>query len=363
MGFRRDVIAGRTGGHGGRIVRGLAWVGVAVWLAAASGGRLRAAGADRDLDKPVQAGWKGVPLRAWADRVAEIAGRPVVIDRRLDPDIAVTLDARGEPLAAVLDKVARAAGAQVVPLRSSIRLVPVETPAVACDRAELARERAQGKLSQAARQAVTRRSQWTWPEGARPRDLVAGALDEAGVTAEGIDRVPHDHFPAASLPSLSLGERLDLVLAHFDLRIDWQRRAAGPVAAIVAIDDSLPALPARPAPSPHGGTERPQPSDPKPVRPDQARPPKPRPTAKQTFTLTAAAPLAEVLEAVAARLDVRLDIDRKALEARGIVPEEIVRVEVKNASAEELLATILGPLKLTGKVVDGRLEVRGAGGR
>jgi hypothetical protein len=83
---------------------------------------------------------------------------------------------------------------------------------------------------------------------------------------------------------------------------------------------------------------------------------------KQTFTLTAAAPLEEVLAAVAGRLDVRLDIDREALDARGIALREIVRVEVQDASAAELLEAVLSPLKLTGKVVGGRLEIRGAVG-
>lgn len=317
-----------------------------------------AAAAELNLGKPVEATWTGVPLRTWADRAAEIAGRPVVIDRRLDPDTSITLDVRGEPLATVLDKVALAAGAEVVSLRSSIRLVPVKSAAAACDRAEYAREQALAKLAPAARQAVARRSSWKWPDGARPRDLVVAALDGAGMSAEGIDRVPHDHFPAASLPPLSLGERLDLVLVHFDLRVDWRSGAAGPVAAIVAIDDSLPAMPAKPAS--HGGTQPPKPptGEKKPPRPDQGRQGK----TKVTFTLTAMAPLEEVLAAVAGRLEVTLDIDREALEARGISPKEIVRVAVKDASAEELLAALLGPLKLTGKVVGGRLEVRGADG-
>jgi len=358
VGSRRGAIPGRCDG-----LCGGAWIaGIVVAVAGFGGGALNGAppavAAELDLDQPVQAVWTGVPLRTWADRVAKIAGRPVVIDRRLDPDLAITLAAGGESLATVLEKVAQAAGARVVPLRSSIRIAPVRSPAAACDRAELAREQAIGKLPQAARQAVARRSSWKWPAGARPRDLVAAAVDEARVKVlvEGIERVPHDHFPAASLPALSLGERLDLVLAHFDLRIDWRSGATGPVAAIVAIDDSLPAMP--PPALPRAGVEPPKPSEKKPLRQDQGRPVK----TKQTFTLTAAAPLEELLAAVAGRLGVRLDIDREALDARGIALREIVRVEVQDASAAELLEAVLSPLKLRGEVVGGRLEIRGAVG-
>ncbi|MFN9368487.1 MAG: hypothetical protein ACK6CT_06920 [Planctomycetia bacterium] len=315
-------------------------------------------------DTPVKAVWKSVPLRIWADRVAEIAGGPVVIDRRLDPEVAVTLDARGESLAAVLEKVARAAGARVVWLRSSIRLVPAGSAADVCSRAERAREIAVVRLPAAVRQVVARRAEWAWKGGARPRDLVAAALDQAGLEVEGIDRVPHDHFPEAMLPPLSLGERLDLMLAHFDLRIDWRGGAVGPVAVIVPIDAGLPtASPTEPLAS--GQVERPESpvrTPAKPPRGDAGRNGKAGQTVKtkQTFTLKAAAPLEELLAAIAGRLEVSLDVDRKGIEARGIALQEIVRVEVKDASADELLAAVLGPLKLTGKIIAGRLEVRGA---
>lgn len=348
----------RRGDRAGRLLLAAVATAFAGGVPTQRGGLGTVLAAGLDLDKPVHAAWTGVPLRTWAAGVAEIAGRPVVIDRRLDPDAAVTLDASGEPLVAVLEKVARASGAEVVPLRSSVRIVPLKSPAAACDRAEHAREQAVGKLPAAGRQAVVRRAAWGWPDGARPRDLVKEALDAAGLAAEGIDRVPHDHFPAASLPPLSLGERLDLLLAHFDLRIDWRTGAAGPVAAIVAIDAGLPAtVPKQGVPhAGHTGNDRPKSPDRKQPRPEPGTTSK----TKQTFTLAVAAPLEEVLTAVAGRLRVMLDIDRAVLEARGISAREIVRVEVRDLSADELLAAILGPLGLTGKVVGERLEVRGA---
>jgi hypothetical protein len=300
------------------LVRGVGRAGVAV-------------AAEPAIDKTVQATWKGLPLRVWAERMREFAGRPVVIDRRIDPDVLVTLEARGEPLAGVLEKVARSAGAEVVSLRSSIRFVPAEVSVEACQRAERAREQALGRLPPGGWQVVARRAGWAWPEGARPRDLVSRAIDQAGVAAEGLDRV----------------------LAHFDLRIDWRAGDAGPVAAIVALDAGLPAQGPNPV-SPPTETERPRPPGRKPPRDKAGQTTK----TKQTFTLRAEAALEEILEAVAARLDVTLDLDRKALEARGIAPTEIVRVDVKDVSAQQVLAAILGPLGLEGRIVKERLEVR-----
>ena len=48
------------------------------------------------LAAPVQASWVRLPLRDWADRVTALAGRPVIVDRRLDPNQLVTCTARGE---------------------------------------------------------------------------------------------------------------------------------------------------------------------------------------------------------------------------------------------------------------------------
>ena len=46
----------------------------------------------------VTASWSGVPVRTVCRRLGDLAGRPVILDRRLDPDTPVTLDAREAPL-------------------------------------------------------------------------------------------------------------------------------------------------------------------------------------------------------------------------------------------------------------------------
>ena len=77
------------------------------------------------LDAAVRASWTRLPVRQWADRAARIAGMPVIVDRRIDPRLAVTLDCRGEPLGDVLDRIAALADARAEPLAATIRIVPV----------------------------------------------------------------------------------------------------------------------------------------------------------------------------------------------------------------------------------------------
>lgn len=292
------------------------------------------------LDDPARASWKAIPLREWAASATSLAGRPVILDRRLDPDVAITLECQGEPVHEALAKAAEQAGAAVAVLRSTIRLVP-RTQHGLCERAEAARDRDLGRLPADPRAALGKKTAWTWPEGSRPRDLVAAVAAEAGLAVDGIDGLPHDHFPAAALPALTPAERIDLVLAHFDRRVQWRDRGGAVQGVIVPLDTALP------PPSRDVGRK------PRPPRP-------PAVGGKDVFSLRAAAPLEELLAAVAAQQKLRLELDRESLAACGIAPAEIVRIDVRDVSRDELLDRIATPLGLAWRIEDDRLHVTAA---
>jgi hypothetical protein len=291
------------------------------------------------LDAPISALWTAVPLRTWADRATTLAGRPVVADRRLDPDVAISRDCRDEPLGAVLAAAAGSAGAAVEPLRSWIRLAPAAVAGRAAH-GERTRDGEIAALPAAARTALAARRPWSWPDGTRPRDLVSAAVTEAGLAVVGIEAVPHDHLPAAALPPLALAERLDLVLAHYDLRVAWSAVAG-------RVQGTITPLEAAPAPAPAGNDRR----------GPTAGPRGPRPGGTERFTLRLEAPLDEALAALAARLGLYLEIDRGSLAARGILPGEIVRAAVTDATREQLLDAAVGPLRLRWRIEGRRLCV------
>ena len=305
-----------------------------LWLAAA------ACATGAGLDDPVRASWKALPLREWTTRATELAGAPVILDRRLDPDTPVTLAGDGRPLRDAMAAVAAAADAEVAELRSSIRIVPRGRSEL-CARAEEARDRELARLPAEPRTALRARSPWAWPLAARPRDLVAAVAAEAGVAPlEGIADLPHDHFPAADVPAMSRAEKLDLVLAHFDRRVEW--RTVGGVArgAIVPLDTNLP--------PPRRAAAR-RPADRKPRQPQA-----------DVFSLRAAAPLEEILATLAGQFRLELELDRDSLRARGIAPREIVRIDVRDVTREQLLDQVLGPVGLAWRIEGKRLSVRAA---
>jgi len=312
------------------------------------------------LDAAVQASWTQVTLRDWAERASRIAGLPVIIDRRLDPTFPITLDCRGEPLHDVLDRVAAMVGGQVEVLASSVRIGPSSLAGLA-SAAEQARDAELASLPPALRRTAHRRAAWTWPTAARPRDLLATTAREAGLQLDGLDAIPHDHLPAATLPMLSLAERLDLVLAHYDRRIAWTTGGA----EVVPLDAGMTARDNAPRPAAASQSEpgpKPDPKAQATSQPQPQRKPTPRrganpTTTRETFSLRLAAPLDQALAAVAARLSLDLTIDIPSLAARGIAPGEIARVDVREVSRAELLDAIVAPFGLAWSIDAGTLRV------
>jgi len=312
-----------------------------------------------DLDAPITATWSGISLREWAGRVSELAGLPVLVDRRLDPDTSIRFDCREEPFHDVLDRGAARAGGEVATLRSSIRIVPAGLAGVV-SRAEEARASAVASLPAGQRAVLDRQRSWQWPAGGRPRDLVADAAAKAGIALEGVATVPHDHLPAMARCEMTVAEGIDLLLCPFDLRVDWQAAgvaassgtAHGPAGRIIAIDAKLPSAATATGTAAEGTPASGKPAAGKPLRRPVPRHSKPV-TGTQTFSLQVAAPLEELLATIATRLELKLDIDRDSLVRRGIAPREIVRLTVKDASRDKLLDAILEPLDLTW-TIDGK---------
>ena len=151
--------------------------------------------------------------------------------------------------------------------------------------------------------------------------------------------MPHDHLPATSLPPLQLAERLDLLLASFDLRVDWS--AAG--GTIVPIDAGV---------DPLDGTG---------IRSKPVRPIRPREVPKRAgiavYSLRLEAPLNQAVPAVAKSLGLASSLDEASLAARGIAPGEIVRVDARDLSRDELLDAIVATLDLEWTIEDETLRV------
>jgi hypothetical protein len=307
-----------------------AWAGVAAGEESLRGG-------DALADLPVRAIWTDVPVRDWAARLTttgSATGAAVVVDLRLDPAATVSCDCRGEPLGDVAERVARSLNAGVDLLESSIRIVPQDRVGIAA-RAEIARRTEIARLPAARRQPLASRAAWRWPDAATPRELIASEARAASVEIVGLDAMHHDHLPATALPPLSLAERLDLLLASYDLRVQWTQAGGRIVPIETGIEGVTLPVARRPRPAPPAAT----------------------PVGAQRFTLRLAAPFEQAISALAPRLGLDAQIDRDSLAARGIQPGEIIRVEVRDATRDELLDVLCAPLELRWQIEGSRLTI------
>ena len=62
-----------------------------------------------------------------------------------------------------------------------------------------------------------------WDDLTEPRQLVDALAEEAGVEILGVERIPHDLWPAADLPPLSWIDRLTLIAAQFELSFELDK--------------------------------------------------------------------------------------------------------------------------------------------
>lgn len=295
-----------------------------------------AARASAASDAAVHATWRATSVASIAERIGGITGVPVIIDRRIDPTKRIDLDGGGRSLEAVLAELAEAAGGEVASLRRSRRIVPKGLAGRVAD-ADAARASRLAPLPSAVRESLEKESPCRWEAGTPPRELVERLAEEASIPIGPLDTIPLDHLPAGSLPPLPLADRLDLLLAHYDLRIEAGPRARRSL-AIVPLGEAA------------GGRHR--------ERPAKQPTGKPKPVLIDRYTLRAEAPLGELLQALAKKFGLAIKLDSQSLAAKGVAAGEIVRIAVEDAPRDQVLDAITKPLGLSWTIEGTTLEVR-----
>ena len=228
------------------------------------------------------------------------------------------------------------------------------------------------------RPAVARRllhpKRMAWADFASPRDLLKQLAEEGGVELVGGDRVPHDLWAAADLPTLPWVDRVTLIAIQFDLTFrvapDGRKIELTAVPDTVLLVRSYPSgvnpvsMVARFTSRAPGAQvkivgdrvfvrglleDHERIASSSTVRSDSPRKQPPPGTAKLVISRFAVQekPVGKVLEELAAGLTFELRIDRQALQEAGISLDQRVSVEVKNASLDDALRGLLRTTPLT----------------
>ena len=350
-------------------------------------------GLTKQLAQPVGVYWSDNPLRQAVDGLSHAHRVAVLIDRRVDPGQTLDLAVTDVPLEQVLEEIARSRSLGVCSVGPVTYLGPPPVTSRLPTLAELRREEARGLPSGKGRKFLLSK-RIGWDDFATPRDLLRELAADNGIELLGSDRVPHDLWAAADLPPLPLADRLTLIAGQFDLTFqiaaDGQTVTLVPVPDDVAIVRSYPGgrqpeqlaakwaalLPncrikvvngkiyvrglledharitaSGPTPRhPATGPGHPVTGPGHPVTgPGHPATGPGHPAQGETrFTVRdGQGSLGEVLQQLAARLQMQLEIDRAGLERAGISLQEQVSFSVKDATLDELFEAVLAPAGCT----------------
>jgi hypothetical protein len=165
--------------------------------------------------------WSGNPCRAALRNLAVNQRTAIWLDRRMDPDQQLTLQASDITLDELCQRIAQRASMGVCRLGPVIYFGPTSTTQVLATVAAVRRQELdEQKLSQIAperKRKMQAEKPLAWPRLSTPRDLIQALADEVGLRVIKIEaHIPHDLWPEVQLPALPWSDRLTLLLAGFE---------------------------------------------------------------------------------------------------------------------------------------------------
>ncbi len=329
----------------------------------------------RESVGPTGPAWSGTPLRQAVYDLARAKHVAAILDRRIDPGQELDVTLPRQTLGEVLESLARHAEMGIAfaepvvyfgPPRSARRLRTL----VALRHQDLKR------LPPAARRKLLATSPLAWNDFTEPRRLLEESTQRAGLSLKGGERVPHDLWSAADLPSMDLAQRLTLLLIQFDLTFEVS--ADGREIAVVPVPEEVCLVRDYPGgPRPEDTARRIATAAPacevkvaggkvfvkgmledheRIVSPRPAAPPrssgddKPRPVPLEQVRIDSLnvqnTPLRRLLEDLSDKLGLEFEADEQELRRAGVSLNQLVSFELKNASVDDLLRSVLGPAGL-----------------
>lgn len=277
--------------------------------------------------------WGEVPLRERLTEFGKKYSVSVFLDRRVDPDQKIELSARDLPVEGVLAQAAENLKLGVC----TIGKVHYIGPKSITSRLPTVVAQRKSELGKSPVRALwSKPKELKWKEASSPRELVVALVQEADLTLENAEQIPHDVWPAYELPAMTLTERLSLVLAGFDLT--FQVAADGQV--------RVTSIPEGTASVPDGTTDDPQTVG---TKKTVTKGP-----VKKIFSLTVQKQAAgSVVSTVAKQLGKEFKYDPSIRDKL----KENVSFAVKDVSLEELLTKTLKPLGLSYKMTETTIEI------
>ncbi|MDR2440126.1 MAG: hypothetical protein LBE12_12265 [Planctomycetaceae bacterium] len=315
--------------------------------------------------------WQETPLAESLKRLAETQKIGLFIDRRLDPSTPIHFESTGQPLGKILQQLAISLDYGCVLFESTVYFGTKESatilPVLLSDQ-----QRRLEKLTPRRNTIFRRKKTLPIPFLSEPKEILQKLALQNNFHWKNLEILPHDLWDEKSLNYLSLNELLTVLLIGFEMTFEIEND--GEILVIVPLSQ-LNLLPSSPANTENlfENTEQNiqnihdiqniheqkiQEAQKVQKIPDTQNVPK-IPLAQRRFTLKVENLRLDILlQSLAERLHLRLDINEKSLADKGVQPDNRISFEVKNVTVAQLFRAILRPLKLDFQIKDETLYVR-----
>jgi hypothetical protein len=326
-------------------------------------------------------------LRDAVDRVTKLFRDSVFVDRRVDPDLRVTLQLEATSIDDVLRAMAEAESLGMSRL-GALRYLGPRHAAQQLRTVAMMRSDDVARLPYADRSQLERKQGLHWPRLSEPRMVVNSVAEQRGWRIFGGERIPHDLWSAAELPALNAAEQLTMLLVGFDLTFNLHTRERAleivPLGKVAVrreyrvpsqisdptylLQQELPSAVARL----DGRSlmvearieDHERLAELMSGRSVPRRAPRPSRQTERVYTLRVEEqPIGAVLRQLAERLQWTMEIDESSIRAAGLSLETRVSFQVEDSSEEELLNAALRPAGLNYQRENNRLRIVPGAGR
>ena len=183
------------------------------------------------LAKSISLAWQGQNLRDGLRQLSETRSVSILLDRRIDPGQQLTLQIQNVSLQSLLNLIATEVRADISILGNVVYVGPVEVTSRLRTIEEIVASQLVSNrsttigvdTSPATRRSfeLLERQTLVWPDLTTPRELIEEVGRRYTLKIEAAERVPHDLWGQATVPSGTSSQLLLAVLAQFNLSFEW----------------------------------------------------------------------------------------------------------------------------------------------
>ncbi|MDR2755387.1 MAG: hypothetical protein LBC20_06740 [Planctomycetaceae bacterium] len=308
--------------------------------------------------------WQETPLSESLKRLAETQKIGLLIDRRLDPSTPIHFESTGQPLGKMLQQLAASLDCGCVLFESTVYLGTKESATILPVLLSEQQHRLE-KLTPRRVAIFHRKKTLLIPFLSEPKEVLQKLALQNNFRWKNPEILPHDLWDEKSLNNLSLNELLTVLLIGFEMTFEMEDE--GELLVIVPLSQrkslsSSSANTENTFENTEQNTQNIHEQKNQEVQKVQKIPDTQNvskiPLAQRRFTLKVENQRLDILlQSLAERLHLKLDVNEKSLTDKGVQPDNRVSFEVKNVTAAQLFRAILRPLKLDFQIKDETLHV------